>query len=143
VTKATCNDLEFSCPATGKPLPYVGREVPKWCQEGVKVRVKTTPNTRAGNRNSRGIRVSRSWNADDCALWAGDIGTITRRVRPHPTQAEVDAGECWYGGKPYVAGEGGWWDWSIEFSRGRVWFPSSVEDWNQFAKVKPVATTDE
>ena len=132
---------EFTCPATGLPLPYSGNDVPRWVAEGVKVRVKSTPDTRVGNRLSRGIQMSRSRDKNDCAAWANDIGTVTRRVRPHPTQAEVDAGECWYGGKPYVAGEGGWWDWCVEFSRGRTWHPHTPDDWAKVARVAVKAET--
>lgn len=123
----------IECPKTGGALPYTGDEVPSWFRPGAKVRVKSTPETRI--KHGSGVRCSGALSSADCAAWAGEVGEVDLDVRPHPTAAEVAAGGCWYGGAPYVAGVGGWYQLVLVFSRGRRAHLRG-SDWDLVASVK-------
>lgn len=128
-----------ACPKTGKPLSLsMSEPPPAWVRDGVKLKVKATANTRVGSRSSRGLTVRvPSWgDKNDSAAWAGEEGVIKQNIIPHKTEEEVRAGGCYYGGTPYVAGEGGYYTYTVEFSRGRTYLPHRAEDWNLFVRVK-------
>lgn len=78
-----------------------------------------------------------SWGSKhDSAAWAGETGVVKLDVAPHKTEEEVKAGGCYYGGTPYVAGEGGYYTFVVELARGRTFTPRKPEDWALFVRVK-------
>jgi hypothetical protein len=133
------------CPATGRPLyrTILQDEPPPWVRSGVRVKVKTTPSTRLRSRGSNGlpVRVPSYGDKNDSAAWAGEVGTVELDVVPHKTEAEVQAGGVYYGGTPYVAGEGGYYSYTVKFARGRTYTPRKPEDWGLLVRL-PKAKTD-
>ncbi len=137
-----------SCPATGRPLyrTILQDEPPSWVRDGVKVKVKTTPSTRLHSRGSSGLPVRvPSWGdkerKNDNAAWAGEVGTVELDIVPHKTEAEVQAGGVYYGGRPYVVGEGGYYSYTVKFARGRTYTPRKPEDWGLLVRI-PKAKAD-
>ena len=128
-----------TCPKTGKPLyrTVLQDQPPSWVRDGVRLKVKTTANTRM-TRNSHGLTVRvPSWGSKhDSAAWAGEECVIKLDITPHKTDAEVQAGGCYYGGTPFVAGEGGSYSYVVEFARGRTYTPRKPEEWALFVRVK-------
>ena len=133
-----------TCPKTGKPLyrTVLQDAPPPWVRDGVKLKVKTTPNTRLHSRGSSGLPVRvPSWGSKhDSAAWAGEECVIKLDITPHKTDAEVQAGGCYYGGTPFVAGEGGYYAYVVEFARGRTYTPRKPEEWALFVRVKATPT---
>jgi len=70
-------------------LEYMGDAMPGWVKEHVTVRVKATPVMRRFGFDVRGQ------SAGDERAWPGEVGALHKRVG------------------------NGWWDWAVEFSRGR------------------------
>ena len=132
------------CPATGKPLyrTILQDEPPSWVRDGVRVKVKTTPNTRLRSRGCSGLWVRvPSWGSkNDCAAWAGEECVVKLDITPHKTDAEVQAGGCYYGGTPFVAGEGGYYAYVVEFARGRTYTPRKPEEWALFVRARTAPT---
>jgi hypothetical protein len=133
------------CPKTGHPLyrTVLQDQPPPWVRDGVKVKVKTTPSTRLRSRGSNGlpVRVPSYGDKNDNAAWAGEVGTVELDIMPHKTAAEVMAGGTYYGGTPYVAGEGGYYSYTVKFARGRTYTPRKPEEWALFVRL-PKARTD-
>ena len=133
------------CPATGRPLyrTILQDEPPSWVRDGVRVKVKTTPSTRLRSRGSSGlpVRVPSYGDKNDSAAWAGEVGVVELDIIPHKTAAEVMAGGTYYGGTPYVAGEGGYYSYTVKFARGRTYTPRKPEDWGLLVRI-PKAKTD-
>ena len=129
-----------TCPKTGKLLyrTVLQDAPPPWVRDGVRLKVKTTPNTRLHSRGSSGLPVRvPSWGSKhDSAAWAGEECVIKLDITPHKTDAEVQAGGCYYGGTPFVAGEGGYYSYVVEFARGRTYTPRKPEEWTLFVRVK-------
>ena len=127
------------CPATGRPLyrTILQDEPPSWVRDGVRVKVKTTPSTRLRSRGSNGlpVRVPSYGDKNDSAAWAGEVGTVELDVVPHKTEAEVKAGGVYYGGRPYVAGEGGYYSYTVKFARGRTYTPRKPDEWSLFVRL--------
>lgn len=128
------------CPKTGLPLFRTSLQdcPPSWVKGGVNLRVKTTPETRISTRGSRGLAVRvPSWGSkNDSAAWAGEKCVVKLEITPHKTEEEVRAGGCYYGGVPFVAGEGGYYEFVIFFDRGRTFVPRKPEDWASFVRVR-------
>ena len=128
------------CHKTGLPLyrTVLQDQPPPWVRDGVRLKVKTTPNTRLHSRGSSGLPVRvPSWGSKhDSAAWAGEECVIKLDITPHKTDAEVQAGGCYYGGTPFVAGEGGYYSYVVEFARGRTYTPRKPEEWTLFVRVK-------
>jgi hypothetical protein len=135
-----------TCPKTGHPLyrTVLQDQPPSWVRDGVKLKVKMTPNTRITSRGSSGLTVRvPSWGSkNDSAAWAGEECVIKLEVVPHKTEEEVRAGGCYYGGRPYVAGEGGYYSYTVEFARGRTYTPRKPEEWGHFVRVKTPTTPE-
>ena len=67
------------CPKTGKPLCLSMQDAPPpWVADGVRLKVKATPNTRINTRGSRGLAVHvPSWgDKHDCAAFAGEACVV-------------------------------------------------------------------
>ena len=133
------------CPATGKSLyrTILQDEPPSWVRDGVRVKVKTTPSTRLHSRGSSGlpVRVPSYGDKNDSAAWAGEVGTVELDITSHKTEAEVKAGGVYYGGTPYVVGEGGYYSYTVKFARGRTYTPRKPEDWGLLVRL-PKAKAD-
>jgi len=135
------------CPKTGNPVyrTVLQDQPPPWVRDGARVRVKATLETRLRSRGSRGLTVrAPSWgDKHDSAAWAGEEGVVRLDVTPHKTEEEVRTGGCYYGGRPYVAGEGGYYAYVVEFARGRTYTPRRPEDWGALVRVREPAHAGE
>jgi hypothetical protein len=93
-------------------LEYTGDVMPAWVAERMTVRVKNTPIMR---RYGFGLR---GGSAADDRAWPGEVGTIQKRIG------------------------NGWWDWTIEFPRGRraVLYAKDIAKDGDLARYKAAVT---